>query len=435
MPSGRFNRFVTICALSVVTLSPVLSPLLSPVRSGATPAVQRLAGADQYATALAVSHGWTSASSVVVASGDAWPDAIAASSLGRPVILTGRDALPSGAPDELRRLGAREAVVVGGTDAIGPGVRDQLRSMGLSLVEVAGADRYDTAAHVATLVPATGDAIVASGETWPDAVAIAAWAAARHVPVFLTTRDALPAASAPARRASRVIVIGGPGVVSDAVLRSLPNPTRLAGADRYDTSGVVAAWSSWQGLNASAPVVVPGDSPSEALVGGVLAGHHGSPSLMTAPDRLSLGAQEYLARLASSVGALDVVGRTDEVGDAAVGDASVALQSSDVVSWVDAYRQAHGAATVTRDGGQDERALAQSIAMMRAGALFHSQPTCNTWGEDVGTTGADARAAFDAWTQSPEHESVLRMGGVRLAGTAALTGPDGRRWVVLDLCG
>ena len=68
------------------------------------------------------------------------------------------------------------------------------------------------------------------------------------------------------------------------------------------------------------------------------------------------------------------------------------------MSWVDAYRQAHGAATVTRDGGQDERALAQSIAMMRAGALFHSQPTCNTWGEDVGTTGADARAAFDAWT-------------------------------------
>ena len=66
-------------------------------------------------------------------------------------------------------------------------------------------------------------------------------------------------------------------------------------------------------------------------------------------NRLSLGAQEYLARLASSVGALDVVGRTDEVGDAAVGDASVALQSSDVVSWVDAYRQAHGAATVTRD--------------------------------------------------------------------------------------
>src|SRR5207245_2525684 len=138
---------------------------------------EQLAGADQYATALAVSHGWTSASSVVVASGDAWPDAIAASSLGRPVILTGRDALPSGAPDELRRLGAREAVVVGGTDAIGPGVRDQLRSMGLSLVEVAGADRYDTAAHVATLVPATGDAVVASGATSPRAGGLAAGAA------------------------------------------------------------------------------------------------------------------------------------------------------------------------------------------------------------------------------------------------------------------
>ena len=105
------------------------------------------------------------------------------------------------------------------------------------------------------------------------------------------------------------------------------------------------------------------------------------------------------------------------------------------MSWVNAYRQAHGAATVTRDGGQDERALAQAIAMMRAGTLFHSQPTCNTWGEDVGTTGADARAVFDAWTESPEHEGVLRTGGVRLAGTAALTGPDGRRWVVLDLCG
>ena len=29
----------------------------------------------------------------------------------------------------------------------------------------------------------------------------------------------------------------------------------------------------------------------------------------------------------------------------------------------------------------------------------------------------------------------MQMGGVRVAGTAALTGADGRRWVVLDLCG
>src|SRR5205085_6095896 len=186
-------------------------------------------------------------------------------------------------------------------------------------------------------------------------------------------------------------------------------------------------WSSWQGLGASAPVLVPGGSPQEALAGGVLAGHRGSVSLMTTPTRLSVGAQEYLARMASAVTALGVVGRLDEVADSAVSDAVVSLQSSDLVGWVNGYRAAHGAAGVARDGGQDERALAQAIAMMQSGGLAHSQATCNTWGEDVGTTAADARAVFDAWTQSPEHESVMRMGGVRVAGTAALTGADGRR--------
>jgi uncharacterized protein YkwD len=182
-------------------------------------------------------------------------------------------------------------------------------------------------------------------------------------------------------------------------------------------------------------VLVPGGAPQEALVGGVLAGHRGSPSLLSPPTRLSLGAQEYLVRVASSVRSLAAVGRLDQVADSALGDAIVALQSSDLVGWVNGYRGAHGAAAVTRDGGQDEHALAQAIAMMQAGALSHGQPTCSTWGEAVGTAGGDARAVFDTWAQSPEHEQVMQMGGVRIAGTAALTGPDGRRWVVLDLCG
>ncbi len=84
-----------------------------------------LAGLDRYQTAVAVSRSQFATGSVptvVVATGQNFPDALAASPLagayGSPVLLTRTASLPSEVALEIIRLGSTKAVIVGGTGAV-----------------------------------------------------------------------------------------------------------------------------------------------------------------------------------------------------------------------------------------------------------------------------------------------------------------------------
>ena len=407
---------------------------LSADRAPAAPAPARLVGPDIVGTAVAVSAaGWSSSSRVVIVSAPSWMDALAASSLGAPVLYTARDGLPGDVINEIKRLGAGEAVVIGGTAAIGTLPRNQLRGLGLRLTEVAGSDRYQTAAKIADLTPAGSEAIVASGETFADAAAIAPLAAAKHIPVFLAKRDNLPATSNRLTGAGHTLIVGGQSAVSDATVATLPNRQRLAGADRYVTSTVIADYERSVGMSGGNVTLAPGQGPQEAISGGVLAGKRNSVVLLAGAGHLALEAQNQLDRQALAINGLTAVGRGDQVGDTAIDDALAALQAADLVGWVNQARQARGLALLARSPQQDEKALAQVMAMMNQARLFHQQPSCATWGEAVGSGGV--RQVFDAWMQSPGHRDVIYLNTAGTAGSAVATGPDGRRWVSLVVCG
>jgi hypothetical protein len=93
------------------------------------------------------------------------------------------------------------------------------------VIRIAGSGRYETAAAVtATFFPSATSAGMASGETFPDALAGGRHAAAHGMPVLLTARQALPSAQATQvgdYRLDSVVVYGGPGAVDDFVLADL----------------------------------------------------------------------------------------------------------------------------------------------------------------------------------------------------------------------
>jgi putative cell wall-binding protein len=131
---------------------------------------------------------------------------------------------------------------------------------------VAGADRYATAAAVASRLGPAPKVLVASGERFPDALA----AGALGLPVLLTTQSSLPdVTSATITSLSATpIVVGGASAVDPSVL---PGAARVAGADRYATSAAVADWGLANGRFSPASVVVArGDTYPDALVGGAL---------------------------------------------------------------------------------------------------------------------------------------------------------------------
>lgn len=211
------------------------------------PDLPRIAGADRVATAVAASRaGWPSgATTVVIASGDAFAEALPASVLaaarGGPLLLARADGLPRQVSDELRRLGARRVSVVG---SVPESVDAALVAAGFEVERVSGADPAQTAAALAEAMGAAGaTAVVVNGTRFADAVSAAGLAAGRGWPILLAGDDDLPAATREALDRlgiRRTYAVGGPAVLSPEVVGRLPGVTRLAGEDRYGTSAAVA---------------------------------------------------------------------------------------------------------------------------------------------------------------------------------------------------
>jgi putative cell wall-binding protein len=85
----------------------------------------RQSGIDRYATAVAISvanHRAGTAEVVYIATGNSFPDALAAAPIaGRqrgPVLLVSSTSLPSSVANELKRLSPNRVVIVGGTSAV-----------------------------------------------------------------------------------------------------------------------------------------------------------------------------------------------------------------------------------------------------------------------------------------------------------------------------
>jgi putative cell wall-binding protein len=191
--------------------------------------VDRLFGADRYATAAAVSAATFAPGAPVafVATGTNYPDALAASSLGGPVLLVPGTTIPGSVASELTRLRPGRIVVVGGPGAVSEGVRAALDAFTDGDVSrLAGADRYATAAAVsaANFSPRTAVAYVATGRNFPDALAAGSAAATGDGPILLAITGGLPTATAAelARlEPGRIVVVGGTGVVSEVARLAL----------------------------------------------------------------------------------------------------------------------------------------------------------------------------------------------------------------------
>lgn len=254
--------------------------------------VERVSGADRYATAALLSRDLQPGRRVFVASGQDYPDALAAAAKAgarhEAVLLTRTDSLPSATDDALRRLRPSEILIVGGEEAVSPAVFDALS--GLAPVNrIARTDRYATAAAVSELHPATtgGTAYIATGTEFPDALAAAARAGKEDSPILLVRPDEVPEETVNALRRlrpARIIIVGGTGSVSDDVAVRLgqltPRVQRVAGEDRYQTAALLAE------ADAQVLHVSSGQDFADALAAAPAAAAVNGAVLLTAPDRV-----------------------------------------------------------------------------------------------------------------------------------------------------
>lgn len=193
--------------------------------------VSRISGENRYEVAANVAATYDSASTVYVASGDSYADALAisprAGRQGMPLLLTKFGSLPQASAAQLQRLNPSRIVVLGGRMAVSNAVVDQLGKYSSNVVRVAGTDRYDGAAKIAGLYQLPmplSRAWLVSGTDFPDALAAGPAAALHGNPILLAKSQSLSSAAEAALHRldpKRIHVAGGTGAISVALVREL----------------------------------------------------------------------------------------------------------------------------------------------------------------------------------------------------------------------
>ena len=233
------------------TVTPTPAPTPTPSVPGTTTpetpaqttkATTRVAGADRINTAVEVSKKYyKSAETVIIANSEKFADSLSASALSKalkaPILLVQKDQLDSVVAQEIKRLGAKNVVVIGGEQSVDE-AKNSLSKYNVQTI--AGSDRYETSAKIAQeIIKRTGttQAVIASGETFADALTVAPLANKNNMPILLVQPNNIPKATQEVlKQIKNTIIVGGEKTISNQVANKLPNPTRIAGANRYETA-------------------------------------------------------------------------------------------------------------------------------------------------------------------------------------------------------
>ena len=350
--SPRRSSSARLAAAAIAGLVAVSAlATIAPAHAVSAVTTTRIAGNDRYATAAAVAtKAYTTADTVIVASGLAFPDALAGSALASrqtaPVLLTDPATLSTPTSDAIATLKATKAVILGGTSAVSQAVEDALAKK-VSVSRISGNDRYDTAAKIAAAIGSTNigstssrrTALIATGSGFADALAGGPLSAAGSngvLPVLLVS-DTVPAATKSALTdlgITQTIILGGTGAVSTAVENDLKTitgnaPTRLAGADRYATAAAIAvAELTTFGFTAANVYLGNGVNFADALAAGPLGGKTKSPIVLTDAASLPTPTKTFLSDHSDAVVTVTALGGTAAISDATLEAAKTAASGT-----------------------------------------------------------------------------------------------------------
>ena len=200
--------------------------------------VVRIAGMDRYDTSykIASSLNDINLSTVVISSGEQFPDALSISSFvankGWPILLSPHDALPQEMKNFLLERQPSKVYIKGGVAAISDNVKSEISSLlpQVSVERLTGQSRFDTNVIIAeTFAPNPSTIYLATGYGFADALAGSVVAAKDGDPIIFIDPSVptLPKSVASyfgklyAKNSSpNLVSFGGSGVVTDEIIKS-----------------------------------------------------------------------------------------------------------------------------------------------------------------------------------------------------------------------
>lgn len=267
---------------------------------------ERISGDNRYETAAKVSkETFDSSETVILASGENFPDALSASYLAgyekAPILLTAKDKVPEVILKEIERLDADKVIIIGGENTISKDVKDSLED-DYEVRRIFGANRELTSLEIAKDVWNRVDwtrqeyVFFADSRDFPDSLSTGAYAMKNGWPIFLvddTLEEEIVDFLKKANTTNGVIV-GGLNSVSKETSDQIEKVifvNRIAGPNRFVTSTLMAAKYADPDDTA---VLTSGRSYPDALVAAVYADQNDAPLLLVDTDSMPANVKTYL---------------------------------------------------------------------------------------------------------------------------------------------
>ncbi len=279
-----------------------------------TARLRRYFGADRYQTAVHISReGWSSASTVVLARGDHFPDSLAGAPLayhhGSPLLLTRPGEIPRDTVAEIDRLGAESVLVLGEEEAVSEEVVKAVEeSTGVEAKRIGGRDRYHTSALVAQELEEKAEkAVVVKGSDYKDALVASPYAARSGHPLLLVEPERIPESVLDVlQQVSRTVLVGD-GL--EELKEEVPEPLFINNPDHYSNAVEFIETHPDVSLPEKA-VVTTGESFPDALTGGVLAARQ-EAQVFLVDDAVPREVEDFLSR--HSISNIDILGGPEAV--------------------------------------------------------------------------------------------------------------------------
>ena len=187
--------------------------------------VKRLGGSNRYETNLKIlEEAGVGKEEIIVATGTNYPDALSASSSGRPLLLVG-GSIRSDQASFLSKLSKRPYYILGGSAVVSEGIRNEIKkNYATTATRIYGDSRYETSLKIAKkFFPGNQESIiVAYGANFPDALSGGPLAIMLDCPIVManSTEKVYSQVADYARKAgiTRGIVLGGESLVSDEAM-------------------------------------------------------------------------------------------------------------------------------------------------------------------------------------------------------------------------
>ena len=195
--------------------------------------VWQIGGQDQYETSSLIAEEEESSpgTPLVIASGGNFPDALSISSFasnkGWPIMLTGKDILPSDVAHYIIKNQPTKVYITGGVGVISKEVELDIKSLvdNVEIIRLAGKDCYDTGNIISSNFSSNpSNVFLASGTNFPDALAGSIVAAQTGSPIILidskskTLNNATINYLKSLTSKPKITILGGTGVISDGII-------------------------------------------------------------------------------------------------------------------------------------------------------------------------------------------------------------------------